>query len=238
MRNYAVRPLRHAARRDGTTSLPPVLRGLALRVWGLALFHQHSAVPAGRTSNLSADMARVARPGSWEDNGPPSGGLRWSTRITATMTGDHTASPDAGALRQDSHVVSRRGVLRRRRLAPDRFHHSCTIRMIRAHKACLPRVRSAATLRTRRSHAWLRRNVRQHWDVARWPGPQCRGVGRYFRTVRGETRRPSLSRNSFAMRRWPHVRLSHAICRMSACSSAGMAGRPALECLHHNTPNP
>ena len=43
----------------------------------------------------------------------------------------------------------------------------------------------------------------------------------YLRTVCGETRRPSLSRSSLAMRRWPQVQLSRAICRISACSSPG-----------------
>jgi hypothetical protein len=94
MRNYAVRPLRHATRRHGTTWLPPVLKGLALRVWGLALFHRHSTAPAGHTSNLSTDMARMARPGSWEHDGPQSGGLRWSTRITSTVSADHATGTD------------------------------------------------------------------------------------------------------------------------------------------------
>jgi hypothetical protein len=158
-------------------------------------------------------------------DGPPSGGLRWSTRITSTMTGDHTASPDAGALRQESHVVSRGGVLRHL-LATDRFHHPCTIWMIRANKARLPRVRSAATPRTMRSHAWLRRNVRQRWDVVHRPGPGVSPLGRYLQTVLGETHRPSLSRSSLAIRRWPQVRFSRAIWRMSLCNSAGIGGRP------------
>jgi hypothetical protein len=153
-----------------------------------------STAPAGYTWTLSTKVTRVARPGSGVYDGPPSGGLRWSTRVTSTMTGDHTASPDAGALRQESHVVSRGGVLRHP-LATDRFHHPCTIGMIRAHKARLPRVRSAATPRTMRSHAWWRRNVRQRWDVVPRPGPGVSPVGRYVRTVLGETRRPSLSRS-------------------------------------------
>jgi hypothetical protein len=94
MRNYAVRLLHHAARRHGAIQLPPLLKGLALRVRGLALFRQHRIAPAGHTSNLSTDVARVMRPGSWEHDGLPSGGLRWSTGIASAMTGDHTAGPD------------------------------------------------------------------------------------------------------------------------------------------------
>jgi hypothetical protein len=65
MRNYSVRPLRHAARRHGTARLPPLLRGLAPCVWGLALFHQYRAASAGHTSTLSTDVVRVAIQGSW-----------------------------------------------------------------------------------------------------------------------------------------------------------------------------
>jgi hypothetical protein len=85
-------------------------------------------------------------------DGPPSGGLRWSTRITSATIGDHTASLDAGVLRQDRHVVSRGGVLRHW-LAPDRFHHLCVIWMIRAKKARRPRMRFAAMPLVMRSHA-------------------------------------------------------------------------------------
>jgi hypothetical protein len=98
MCNYAVRPLRHAARRHGTAWLPPLLKGLALRVWGLALFHLHRTAPAGHTSNLSTGMARVARRGSWEHDGPKSGGLRWSTRITSTVSVDHAIGTEMVAL--------------------------------------------------------------------------------------------------------------------------------------------
>jgi hypothetical protein len=45
-------------------------------------------------------------------DGPKSGGLRWSTLITSTMTGDHAASPDVGALSRERNVASRGGVPR------------------------------------------------------------------------------------------------------------------------------
>ena len=50
--------------------------------------------------------------------------------------------------------------------------------------------------------------------------------GRYLRTVRGDTRRPSLSNSSLAMRSSPQDGLSRAIRRMSACRSGGIGGRP------------
>ena len=60
----------------------------------------------------------------------------------------------------------------------------------------------------------------------------------YFRTVRGDTRRPSLSSSSLAMRSWPHVGLSWAIWRMSACNSAGIRGRPGRDFQRQNSRNP
>jgi hypothetical protein len=62
---------------------------------------------------------------------------------------------------------------------------------------------------------WLGRRCR---DGTCWPGARPGCLGMYLRTVRGETRRPSLSRSSLAIRRWPQVRLSRAICRMSPCN--------------------
>jgi hypothetical protein len=74
-----------------TARLPLLVSGPAPCVWGVALFHQYRAAPVGHTSNLSTNGARGARPGSWEHDGPQSGGLRWSTLIASTVTGDHTA---------------------------------------------------------------------------------------------------------------------------------------------------
>ena len=52
--------------------------------------------------------------------------------------------------------------------------------------------------------------------------------GMYFRTVRGETRTPSFTNNSFAIRSSPQSGFSVAIRRMSCRSSSGIGGRPAL----------
>jgi len=107
MRNYSVRLLRHAARRHGTARLPLLLQDLTLRVRGLALFRQHRPAPTGHTSNLFTMVARLVRPGAWTHDGPPSGGLRWSTPITSTMTGDRTANPNVGALSREKNVAAR-----------------------------------------------------------------------------------------------------------------------------------
>jgi hypothetical protein len=45
-------------------------------------------------------------------DGPKSGGLRWSTLITSTVTGDHIARPDGVALSRERHVASCSGVPR------------------------------------------------------------------------------------------------------------------------------
>ena len=50
----------------------------------------------------------------------------------------------------------------------------------------------------------------------------------YLRTVRGETRIPSLSSSSFAIRSSPHNGFSVAILRIRLRSSSGIGGRPAL----------
>jgi hypothetical protein len=59
-----------------------------------------------------------------------------------------------------------------------------------------------------------------------WLQATARDLGRYFHTVRGETRKPSLSNSSLAMRSLPHVGFSRAMRRMSARRSAGIGGRP------------
>ena len=51
-------------------------------------------------------------------------------------------------------------------------------------------------------------------------------VGMYLRTVRGETRSPSLSRDRLAIRSSAQSALSVVILRMSARSSNGIDGRP------------
>jgi hypothetical protein len=60
----------------------------------------------------------------------------------------------------------------------------------------------------------------------------------YFRTVRGDTRRPSLSRSSLAIRSCPHVGFSQAIRRIRACRSAGSGGRPDCDFRRQNRRNP
>jgi len=56
----------------------------------------------------------------------------------------------------------------------------------------------------------------------------------YLRTVRGETRIPSLTSSSLAMRSWPQEGFSAAIFRMSARSSGGIGGRPGHDFNRQN----
>lgn len=51
-------------------------------------------------------------------------------------------------------------------------------------------------------------------------------------------RRPNLSSSSLAIRRWPQVQLSRAICRMSVCSAPGIEGRPGYGVQCQNSRNP
>jgi hypothetical protein len=60
----------------------------------------------------------------------------------------------------------------------------------------------------------------------------------YFRMVRGDTRRPSFSRSSLAMRSSPHEGFSRAIRRISVRSSTGRGGRPRRDVHRHHTRNP
>jgi len=62
--------------------------------------------------------------------------------------------------------------------------------------------------------------------AARSAGPGAGDFGRYFPIVRGETRRPSFSRSSLAMRSSPHEGFSRAISRIGRWSSGGIGGRP------------
>ena len=60
----------------------------------------------------------------------------------------------------------------------------------------------------------------------------------YFPTVRGETRIPSLTRSSWAIRSSPHTGFSEAIVRISSRSSAGIGGRPSLHLNRQNSRHP
>src|SRR5688572_29360194 len=60
----------------------------------------------------------------------------------------------------------------------------------------------------------------------------------YLRTVLGDTRRPSLSNSSLAMRSWPQVGFSRAIRRMRACRYFGKAGRPDFDLQRQNQRKP
>jgi hypothetical protein len=63
-------------------------------------------------------------------------------------------------------------------------------------------------------------------------------IGMYFRTVRGDTRSPSLSSNSLAIRSSPQDGLSCAMVRMRARSSAGIGGRPGRDFQRQNRRKP
>ena len=60
----------------------------------------------------------------------------------------------------------------------------------------------------------------------------------YFPTVRGETRIPSLTNSSLAIRSSPHHGFSAAILRIRLRSSAGIAGRPALHFMRQKIRQP
>jgi len=59
--------------------------------------------------------------------------------------------------------------------------------------------------------------------------------GKYFRIVRGDTRRPSFTSNSLAIRSWPQDGFSRAILRIRRWSSGGIRGRPAWHVLRQNS---
>jgi hypothetical protein len=66
-----------------------------------------------------------------------------------------------------------------------------------------------------------------------------RNDGMYRRTVRGDTRMPSFSRSSLAMRSSPHVRFATAIVAISRCTSRAIAGRPGVrDFQRQNSRNP
>ena len=104
-------------------------------------------------------------------------------------------------------------------------------------------MRKVAVIAIQKSHAtiacaWLRTKVAQRWDCPRVPEPWSRRFGMYFRTVRGDTRRPSFSNSSLVMRSWPHVGFSRAIWRMSARNSSGIGGRPGCDFQRQKRRNP
>src|SRR5215469_17158511 len=89
-------------------------------------------------------------------------------------------------------------------------------------------MRKVAVTTTKKSHAtitlaWLWTKVSQRClGSGVRTGPTCK----YFCTVRGDTRIPSLSFNSLAMRSWPQEGFSVAISRINCRSSLGRRGRP------------
>jgi hypothetical protein len=98
-----------------------------------------------------------------------------------------------------------------------------------------------AVTTTKKSHAtitlaWLRTKVSQ----------RCLGSGvrtgpsrRYFPTVRGDTRIPSFSCNSLAIRSSPQIGLSSAISRINCRRSLGKRGLPiGLDFQRQNSRNP
>ncbi len=64
-------------------------------------------------------------------------------------------------------------------------------------------------------------NVAQRCDELRRSGPLSSRIGMYFRTVRGETRMPSLTRSSWAILSSPHVMFATAISALDCVRPAG-----------------
>jgi len=63
-------------------------------------------------------------------------------------------------------------------------------------------------------------------------------MGMYFLTVRGETRIPSFTNSSLAIRSSPQSRFSVAILRISARSAAEIGGRPGRDLNRHSSRHP
>ena len=63
-------------------------------------------------------------------------------------------------------------------------------------------------------------------------------MGMYFRTVRGETRVPSFTNSSLAIRSSPQSGFSVAILRISARSSPESGGRPGRDLNRHSSLHP
>src|SRR5579862_4710270 len=99
------------------------------------------------------------------------------------------------------------------------------------------RTRNDAVTETKKSQAtislaWFRTKVDHRWLV---PLPRRGFISRYRRTVRGETRMPSLTSNSLAIRSSPQVGLSRSIPRISSLRFLGNGGRPRRRDFHrHN----
>ena len=72
-----------------------------------------------------------------------------------------------------------------------------------------------------------------HTEITRHDRP-----GMYFRTVRGDTRRPSFNKSALAMRSCPQVGFSRAIRRIRACRSTGIGGRPGFDLQRQKSRNP
>jgi len=100
--------------------------------------------------------------------------------------------------------------------------------------------RNVAVTATKKSQArmaaaWFFKKVDQRWSPRGCPRGR---FGMYLRTVRGETRIPSLSSSSLAIRSSPHRRFSIAILRISARNSFGMGGRPGRHFNRQNNRQP
>ncbi len=80
-----------------------------------------------------------------------------------------------------------------------------------------------------------RRNVDQRKLLRGRPGG--RG-GKYFRTVRGDTRIPSFNKSSFAIRSSPHQGFWFAMRRIRACNCWGIGGRPGRDLSRQNNLHP
>ena len=63
-------------------------------------------------------------------------------------------------------------------------------------------------------------------------------LGRYFRMVRGDKRKPSFSSNSLAIRSSPHEGFSPAILRIRRWRSGGIRGRPDWHFLRQKSWKP
>jgi len=67
------------------------------------------------------------------------------------------------------------------------------------------------------------------------PGQYDREFRQYFRMVRGDTRRPSFTSNSLAIRSWPQDGFSRAILWIRRWRSGGIRGRRAWHLLRQNS---
>lgn len=119
------------------------------------------------------------------------GGLRSAIRGTSAVDAEPSMCSDLGWRIEKGERAAFRVALRHP-LAADRPRQRCRIAMIRADKACTPRLKTVEISLMMRPCAWLRLKGRQRWDETRCPGPRSSRLGMYFRTVLGDTRRPNL----------------------------------------------